>query len=44
MKISRCNRGSTSASPRRKGAGYRSLEERKGGGLRETLSCVKGER
>jgi hypothetical protein len=30
--------------PRRNGAGYRILEERKGGGLRETLSCGEGER
>jgi trimethylamine:corrinoid methyltransferase-like protein len=27
-------------SPRRKGTGYRSLEARKGGGLRETTSCA----
>jgi hypothetical protein len=44
MKISRCNRGSTSVSPRRKGEGYKILEDRKGGGLRETSSCVEGER
>jgi hypothetical protein len=33
----------TSSIPRRKGEGYRSLEERKGGGLRETSSCVEVE-
>jgi hypothetical protein len=32
----------TSSSPRRKGSGYISLEARKGGGLREILSCAEG--
>jgi hypothetical protein len=44
MKASRCNRGSTSSSPRRKEAGYKILEARKGGGLRETSSYAEGER
>jgi hypothetical protein len=44
MKISRCNRGSTSSSQRKKGEGHRGLEERKGGVPRETSSCAEGEK
>jgi hypothetical protein len=44
MKDSKCNRRLTLAIPRRKGVGYRSIEARKRGGLKENLSCAEGER
>jgi hypothetical protein len=44
MKASRCNRGSTSSSPKREGVGYISLEVRKGVGLRATSISTNGER